>query len=110
VVNLEYGHYQIQDEGFVEWLRQLELRNCATSPAGSRALIEIVGEDLGAQLPQLLPNWHSLRGAQVELGQQVFDRSAGMQSRLESCKRPLRIVGSVYLLQVASAESIDIRR
>jgi hypothetical protein len=25
VVKLEYGHYQIQDEGFVEWLRQLEL-------------------------------------------------------------------------------------
>jgi hypothetical protein len=25
VVKLEYGHYHIQDEGFVEWLRQLEL-------------------------------------------------------------------------------------
>jgi hypothetical protein len=25
VVKLEYGQYQIQDEGFVEWLRQLEL-------------------------------------------------------------------------------------
>jgi hypothetical protein len=25
VVKLEYGHYQIQDEGFIEWLRQLEL-------------------------------------------------------------------------------------
>jgi hypothetical protein len=25
VVKLEYGRYQIQDEGFVEWLRQLEL-------------------------------------------------------------------------------------
>jgi hypothetical protein len=25
VMKLEYGHYQIQDEGFVEWLRQLEL-------------------------------------------------------------------------------------
>jgi Mn-dependent DtxR family transcriptional regulator len=25
VVKLEYGHYQIQDEGFVEWLGQLEL-------------------------------------------------------------------------------------
>jgi len=25
VLKLEYGHYQIQDEGFVEWLRQLEL-------------------------------------------------------------------------------------
>jgi Mn-dependent DtxR family transcriptional regulator len=25
VVKLEYGHYEIQDEGFVEWLRQLEL-------------------------------------------------------------------------------------
>jgi hypothetical protein len=25
VVRLEYGHYQIQDESFVEWLRQLEL-------------------------------------------------------------------------------------
>ena len=25
VVKLEYGHYRIQDEGFVEWLRQLEL-------------------------------------------------------------------------------------
>jgi hypothetical protein len=24
-VKLEYGHYQIQDEGLVEWLRQLEL-------------------------------------------------------------------------------------
>jgi hypothetical protein len=24
-VKLEYGHYEIQDEGFVEWLRQLEL-------------------------------------------------------------------------------------
>jgi len=25
VVKLEYGHYQIQDEGFVDWLRQMEL-------------------------------------------------------------------------------------
>ncbi len=25
VVKLEYGRYQIQDEGFIEWLRQLEL-------------------------------------------------------------------------------------
>jgi len=25
VVKLEYGQYQIQDEGFLEWLRQLEL-------------------------------------------------------------------------------------
>jgi hypothetical protein len=25
VVKLEYGHYQIQDEGFVDWLRQIEL-------------------------------------------------------------------------------------
>jgi hypothetical protein len=25
VVKLEYGHYEIQDEGFIEWLRQLEL-------------------------------------------------------------------------------------
>jgi hypothetical protein len=25
VLKLEYGHYQIQDEGFVEWVRQLEL-------------------------------------------------------------------------------------
>jgi hypothetical protein len=25
VVKLEYGHHQIQDEGLVEWLRQLEL-------------------------------------------------------------------------------------
>lgn len=25
VLKLEYGYYQIQDEGFVEWLRQLEL-------------------------------------------------------------------------------------
>jgi hypothetical protein len=25
VVKHEYGHYQIQDEGLVEWLRQLEL-------------------------------------------------------------------------------------
>ena len=25
VVKLEYGHYQIQDKGLVEWLRQLEL-------------------------------------------------------------------------------------
>jgi hypothetical protein len=24
-VKLEYGHYQIQEEGLVEWLRQLEL-------------------------------------------------------------------------------------
>ena len=27
VVKLEYGHYQIQDEGLVEWLRQIELEN-----------------------------------------------------------------------------------
>ncbi len=25
VVKLEYGRYQIQDEGFVEWLRHLDL-------------------------------------------------------------------------------------
>jgi hypothetical protein len=25
VLKLEYGRYQIQDEGFAEWLRQLEL-------------------------------------------------------------------------------------
>lgn len=25
VVRLDYGQYQIQDEGFVEWLRQLDL-------------------------------------------------------------------------------------
>ena len=27
VVKLEYGRYQIQDEGFVEWLRQIELED-----------------------------------------------------------------------------------
>ena len=27
VMKLEYGQYQIQDEGFVEWLRQLDLEH-----------------------------------------------------------------------------------
>jgi len=64
-------------------------------------LLEIVGEDLVAQLPQLLLNSHALSGAQVELGQQVFDRSVRMQSRFETCKHALRFVGSVCLLQAA---------
>lgn len=56
VVKLEYGHYQIQDEGFVEWLRQLELEDetCADAMVSTRCCVRRAIRNLPLPfLPQL---------------------------------------------------------